>query len=225
MSAVDDDTGDSVTNIEITGGADMDKFTISPPRARQDQNRYNLWFRPGENRSGYADYESPTDANSDNIYEVTVTVTSGTGSRELTATQTITVEVTNVIEVARRPAVPTVSSTTETTVTVDWARPYISGAMITGYEVQYRSQGTSAWLNWPHSGIDRSTTITGLSTGTEYDVRVRAISPEGVSDWSPPAWATAAIGNPPARPGNVRWTQIGTSARVRVSWNAAPDAT
>ena len=39
------------------------------------------------------DYESPSDADGDNVYEVTVTATGGSGDRALTATQDVTVTV------------------------------------------------------------------------------------------------------------------------------------
>lgn len=225
VSAVDHDAADSLTGITITGGADRVKFTLSPPRPWQDQDVYSLRLQPGSDVFDDADYENPADADGDNIYEVTVTATSGTGSRVRTASQAITVEVTNVVEVARRPTEPDVSSTTETSVTVVWDRPYITGGEITRYDVQYRAQGTPAWLDWTHADADRSATIAGLTANTDYDVRVRAISPEGASEWSSPVWATAATGQPPPRPRNVRWTQIGTSESVSVTWNTSTEAT
>ncbi len=66
-------------NFTITGGDDRDKFIIDP------QNRM-LLFKTAP------DFENPTDANKDNRYIVTITATNNNGA---TATQTITVLVTN----------------------------------------------------------------------------------------------------------------------------------
>ena len=225
LSAVDDDDTDSVTGYAITGGADRVKFSIGQRRAGTRRGTYYLELNAGADRYAQADYENPTDADGNNVYEVVVAVTSGTGSRELTTALTITVEVTNVIETSNRPDEPNVEFTTETSVTVTWTKPYISGADVTSYDVRYRPQNTATWIVWPHSDTTLSATITGLTTNTDYDVQVRANSPEGASEWSPSVWATAAIHDPPSKPGNVRWTQIGSSERVKVTWNASADAT
>ena len=83
--ATDADSGDDVTGYEITGGADQLKFTIDPTSGA-------LTFNDAP------DYEAPGDADTDNAYLVTVEATSGTGEREKTASQAITVSVTNVNE-------------------------------------------------------------------------------------------------------------------------------
>ena len=225
LTAVDDDDTDSVTGYAITGGADRGKFSIGQRTTGARPGTYFLELNAGADRYANADYENPTDADGNNVYEVVVAVTSGTGSRELTTALTITVEVTNVIETSDRPDEPNVEFTTETSVTVTWTKPYSPYADITGYDVRYRPQNTATWIVWPHSDTTLSATITGLTTNADYDVQVRANSPEGASEWSPSAWATAAIHDPPSGPGNVRWTQIGSSADIRISWNAAAKAT
>ena len=227
LSAVDDDDTDSVTGYAITGGADRGKFSIGQRTTGARPGTYFLELNAGADRYANADYENPTDADGNNVYEVVVAVTSGTGSRELTTaiTITITVEVTNVIETSDRPDEPNVGFTTETSVTVTWTKPYSPYADITGYDVRYRPQNTATWIVWPHSDTTRSATITGLTTNADYDVQVRANSPEGASEWSPSVWATAAIHSPPSEPGNVRWTQIGRSEQVEITWNASADAT
>ena len=82
--ATDNDAADDVTGYAITGGAD------------------NLFFRSVENGllvfDAIPNFENPRDAGSDNTYEVTVQATSGAGDRVMTATQTITVTVTNADE-------------------------------------------------------------------------------------------------------------------------------
>ena len=223
LTAVDDDDNDSVTDYAITGGADRARFSVNQGEYGTRAGTYYLALKATWNSQG--DYENPTDADGDNVYEVVVTVTSGTGARELSNAITITVEVTNVIETPSRPDEPNVALTTETSVTVTWPEPDNDGPDITNYYVRYRPQNTATWIVWPHSDTTRSATITGLTTNADYDVQVRARSPEGTSEWSPSAWATAAIHDPPSRTENVLWTQIGSSTRVRISWNAADNAT
>ena len=84
VRAEDRDNQDSVTGYDITGGADQDKFSLMDPRV--------LSFITAP------DFEAPTDADTNNDYMVEVTATSGTGSRERTATRIFTVTVTNVNE-------------------------------------------------------------------------------------------------------------------------------
>ena len=85
VEASDRDTEDDVTGYAITGGADQALFSI-------DSTSGALAFTTAP------DFEDPQDQGADNAYEVTVQATSGTGTREMTATQTIAVTVTNVDE-------------------------------------------------------------------------------------------------------------------------------
>lgn len=226
LTAVDDDDNDSVTDYAITGGADRAKFSILQRSSGPRAGTYYLSLKAGGSSwEAKGDYENPTDADGNNVYEVVVTVTSGTGSRELSNALTITVEVTNVIETPSRPDEPSVDLTTETSVTLSWTEPQNDGPDVTRYHVRYRPQNTATWIVWPHSGTTRSATITGLTTNADYDVQVRARSAEGASEWSSSAWATAAIHDPPSSPENVLWAQIGSSARIRISWHATDNAT
>jgi hypothetical protein len=74
-------TGDATITYSITGGADSGKFSIVGATGV-------LTFQSAPN------YESPTDANTDNVYVVAVTATNDTG----TDVQTISVTVTDVAE-------------------------------------------------------------------------------------------------------------------------------
>jgi hypothetical protein len=84
VMATDADAEDDVTGYEITGGADEGEFEINATSGV-------LTFASANG----PDFESPGDADGDNDYEVTVTATSGTGDRALTADQEITVTVTD----------------------------------------------------------------------------------------------------------------------------------
>ena len=67
---------------------------------------------------------------------------------------------------------------------VSWTAPTTT-LTITDYDVQYRARGASQWTDANFSGTGTSTTITGLTAGTEYEVQVRSeIAVEGDGPWS-----------------------------------------
>ena len=172
--AADDDTDDSVTGYEITGGADQALFEIGATTGE-------LTFKSPPN------YEDPQDSGTDNGYEVTVQATSGTGTREMTADQTITVTVTNVNEKSAKPDKPVLAavSGSTTSLTATWTKPGLNGGPdITGYALQYKESTESSWEDFAHTGTAVTTTITGLTADTSYQARVLAKNGETDSDWS-----------------------------------------
>ena len=186
VAATDDDSGDSVTGYAIEGGADRSKFSIAASTGV-------LTFASAPN------FEDAADDDGDNDYVVVVRATSGTGARERTADQTITVTVTDEIERPDRVAVPTVVTTpgSHTSLNVSWTAPNNDGRpRITGYDVQWRQRYTgTAWTDGPRGVTGTSTTISGLRADREYRVRVRADNHERPGPWSMPS-AFARTNNP-----------------------------
>ncbi len=116
---------------------------------------------------------------------VTVEATSGTGERVKTATQTITVTVTDVSgEKPAAPAAPTVAAASVTSLTVTWSAPANAGPAITDYDVQYREGTSGSWTDGNHAGTAVTATLSGLSENTSHQVQVRATNDEGTGDWS-----------------------------------------
>ena len=69
---------------------------------------------------------------------------------------------------------------------VTWTTPQ-SDLTISQYQVQYSRRGTNSWNSaTPLSGSPpaTSTILTGLDAGTEYSIRVRALSELGAGMWS-----------------------------------------
>ena len=67
-----------------------------------------------------------------------------------------------------------------------WTTPQ-SDVAISQYRVQYRRNGTTSWSSEATiSGSPPATSavLTGLDAGTEYNVRVRAVSAAGAGEWS-----------------------------------------
>ena len=178
------DADDSIESYEVFGGADELLFEIGASTGA-------LSFKAAQNFEDAQDVASTDPANDagNNEYIVVVEVTSGTGEREKSVTQTITVRVTNVDgEKPSKPDAPTVTTVSVSKVTVSWSAPDNAGPAIEDYDYQYRE------LKDPRSGdwtvVDNTTitdtevTIEDLAEDTEYEVQVRAKSDEGIGNWS-----------------------------------------
>ena len=197
LDATDADTGDSIS-YAITGGADSGAFTI------EDTDKLRFTTSPDYENPTDVQSSSPTNGAANNEYIVEVTATSGTGARASTAAQTLTITVNDVNEPPVAPATPSVSGATLTTLKVTWTAPSNSGKpAIDDYDVQYRTTNpvgavsNRAWQSKPHAGTDTSTTLTGLSTGTTYQVQVRAKNAEGNSPWSAAGSGTTVVNSGP----------------------------
>ena len=108
VTAVDDDSQDSVTGYDIVGGADQGQFSIV-------RSTGDLTFKTAP------DYEAK------NRYVVTVRATSGTGARKEYGYQTIIVTVMDVEEKPGTPNAPSVSAVSETSLRVSWSAPENKG--------------------------------------------------------------------------------------------------
>ena len=68
---------------------------------------------------------------------------------------------------------------TDSTVTLSWLQPSVPNGIITQYQVQYRR--TNGRDHYSNNQVNTMTTnltytVTGLKTGTEYNLRVRAFT-------------------------------------------------
>ena len=187
--ATDADSADNVTGYTITAGADSSKFAIT--------NAGVLTFVAAPNYEAPGDLVStdPANAAGNNEYIIVVTATSGAAARVQTATQTLTITVTNVPPPGK-PAAPTVTVASHTSLTATWTAPTNTGPAIDEYDVQYRAGTTgnftdaNANYTWDPSSRTFSTTLTGLTAGTSYQVQVLAESSEGKGPWSDASAAT-----------------------------------
>ena len=91
--AEDPDADDEITNYAIIGGADRTFFEIHGASTPSDLLRFKA----------APDFETPQDADKNNVYILLLTATSGVGDRELTANQTVTITVTDVDETPPPP--------------------------------------------------------------------------------------------------------------------------
>ena len=157
-------------------------------------------------------------------YSLTVKVNDGQRKNNSIAAKSVTIEVTDRSEPPSAPGAPRVSGIPGSTdsVRVNWDAPANAGPPITHYNVQYAVSGNReafAFVTVPPGAADRSMIITGLTAGTRYDVRVRAHSPEGHSDWSRPGTGSP---NPDVENRNPAFSS--RSHTVSVAENTPPGA-
>ena len=215
--ATDADTGDTLTY--SMGGTDAASFEFTAS-TRQITTKTGVTYN----------YEATK-----NTYTVTVTASDGTDS----GTITVTIDVTDVAEQPLKPAKPTLSavSGSSTSLTATWTEPGLNGGpAITGYDLQYREGTAGTWEDFTHSGTGITTTITGLTAGTGYQVQVRAKNGETDSDWSDPSDAVSTNADTPAAPAITLVAVTSTPAtsdtygwgetiEISVTFNEAVDAT
>lgn len=111
-------------------------------------------------------------------------------------------------------------------VKLTWTAPSDNGSAISDYLIEQSVDGTT-WTTVP-DGVSTSTTssVAGLTNGSQYWFRVAATNAVGRSEWS-----TITSGTPtwkPAAPGLLR-ASVARSARVKLTWttpttNGAPIA-
>ena len=180
--------GQNIGNPVSATDGDNDRLTYSLEGA--DARAFTIISGSGQlrTRSGVTyDYETK------NSYSVTVRVQDSKGG---SATISVTITLTDENEAPGRPDAPTVTASTLNSLSLRWTAPTTSGSAISDYDIQYRAAGGS-FNDWPHTGTGTTTTITGLTANTRYEVQVRARNAQGVSNWSPSATGTTTANQSP----------------------------
>ena len=122
-----DPDGDTVM-WDLAAGSDSDAFSISSTGV--------LTFKTPP------DYENPADADTNNVYMVTVEASDGPNTDDLA----VTITVTDVDEPPLAPGQPVVSEKSASSVTVTWTAPANDGRpSITGYDLQYKKTDERSW--------------------------------------------------------------------------------
>ncbi len=184
-----------------------------------DITRYELqYYQTGRSwqrkiiDSGTSTTHTITGLTNGNSYEVRVRAVNAKGAGPWSGSATATPDI-----APRAPAAPTLI-VGNTQLGVAWTAPTDNGGTdITRYELQYR-RGNGAWT-LISSSTRTSHTITGLTNGNSYEVRVRAVNAQGNSPWSGSATATPNIApNAPAAP-----TLTVGNTQITVAWTAPTD--
>ena len=107
-----------------------------------------------------------------------------------------------------------------TELTVDWTAPeFTGGNELTGYLVQWKTSDQNYALTRQQSSITASTTISDLTKGTEYTLRVAAVNAEGNGPWSDSTTATPAV--PPGLVGN--FAVVSGNMSLTLTWEPPED--
>ena len=122
------------------------------------------------------------------------------------------------------PSAPSaqVSRITETEIDISWTAPGDGGSAITSYEVEYREDGTGAWLVKLRRATDSSVDLTSLIPETTYQVRVRAVNAIGDGPWRTLVVVTLSAATAPAQVTSVEAINEHEDSIV-LSWTAPGD--
>ena len=151
--------------------------------------------------------------------------------RALTAAERRTVEAWLAAKwgIALTPAAPTGVTATpgSGSVVAGWTPPGdAGGGAVTDYTVQYRAQGSSTWLTFNDgTSTTPSATITGLTVGTTYEVRIAAVNAAGTGPWSTTATAQAQTPWTPASlsDGLAMWLDASDSSTFTLASGAVAE--
>ncbi len=158
-------------------------------------------------------------AGSTRHYRVSAINTTNTGTASITASATTVDGSTNTI-----PSDPTglnASANGPTTIVLSWTAPAnTGGTAITGYHIEWSSDGTAGWADVMDDTESTSTTYsdTGLLGGATRHYRVYAINAQGESLPSNTDDATTAAAVRPGAPQNLVATASGR-ATINLKWD------
>ena len=191
-------SGEATVGYAENGTAAVETYTATDPEGDSIS-----WSLSGDDSGDFAistggalsfsaspNYEAPVDADTNNRYQVTVSVSDskaadGSADTAVDATTTVTISVTDVEEPPAAPDRPSVESASGTSLTVTWTAPDNTGRpAITGYDVQYMQSGDADWTDAGHTGTATTITIDNLEMDTSYMVQVRATNADGAGPWS-----------------------------------------
>ena len=181
LEAVDPDKQDEITGYGIAGGADGALFAVVAETGELTFREAPDYETPGDVAS-----EDPQSGAGDNEYIVVVEVRSGEGERERRGSRAIRVRVADEEEPPGAPAAPVVTAEGSDSLKVSWREPENRGPEIVDYEVRYREGGEAGYSDGGHEGTGLEVRLSGLEEGTVYEVQVRAVNEEGMSEWSEP---------------------------------------
>ena len=182
------------------GGTDSASFNFNA-KTRQITTRAGITY----------DFEA------DSSYTVTVTADAGDAG---TAMTTVTITLTDVNEPPVAPIAPTVTAAgSSTSLSVSWTAPANAGKPnIASYDLQYRVGSSGSFTDGPQNVTGTSTTITGLTANTGYEVQVRATNADGDGPWSASGSGSTSANNAPvfSAPTQTRSIPENTAANTNV---------
>ena len=204
-----DDNGASITDYDVRYCTDSTGCDAA--------NEWTALDDTGDNATSTAKTASITGLTNGTTYQVQVRAGNSVGDGEWSASAT---EKPSTVPGA--PDAPTLE-VKDRSLGVSWAAPSATGgSAVTGYKVGRCSSNCNTASNWTVdtlTGTDTTTTLSGLTNGTAYQVRVAATNRSGDSSWSSSATATPArVPDAPGAPSLSVWNK-----QLSVSWTAPAD--
>ena len=150
-------------------------------------------------------------------YYVRITPTRVVGATTYTATATI-VNATP----AAVAAAPTTGAITiaDGQLTYAWTAPTNNGGYpILSYQIDYQPVGASTWWTLTTDNSTTTVVLRGLVNGTQYNVRVAAVTAMGKGAWA--TFAATAPGRAPSSP--ISLVATPGDGQVVISWSASTD--
>lgn len=203
-AAVHTFTANETVTWSLNGGADVALFTINSTTGA-------LSFLTGRN------FEAPGDVGGDNLYVVGVRATDTAGNA---STQTVTITVTNVVEL---PGAPTIGTATAgaASASVAFTPPAGNGSPApTSYTATSSPGGITG------TGASSPITVAGLASGTAYTFTVAATNSDGTGPASAASNSVtptaSADTTPPTLTGMVTASAI-THTTATLTWPAGAD--
>ena len=132
-----------------------------------------------------------------------------------TGNYTNTIDATTTVPGAPTNLTATVVSDTQ--INLSWDAPLQDGGLaITGYLLEYSTDGNGSWTDLTTSGTTTSFDNTGLTVGSTRHYRVAAINNVGTGEYSTTTDATTAVATPGA-PTNLTATAV-SETQISLSW-------
>ncbi|MFM7534723.1 MAG: choice-of-anchor C family protein, partial [Acidimicrobiales bacterium] len=103
------------------------------------------------------------------------------------------------------------------TTVLTWTAPTVNATTVTDYAVEFRVSPSGPWSTFPDgTSIATQATLTGLTDGVAYDVRIRGVGTAGAGD--PSGIVTVTTRSVPGAPGEL--TVVPGAGSLLVSWPA-----
>ena len=107
-----------------------------------------------------------------------------------------------------------------TTINISWTAPARGASEITGYTVQYSSDGEQPWTNVNNQLLDAATTTDTVTAGTTRHYRVAATNSVGMGPYSGGVSGITPPTGVPAAPATLTALAVGTQT-IELTWEAS----
>ena len=159
--------GEEVVTVADENPEDDRTYTLAGANGNSDHTPFTITAGGELQTRAALDYEHPTDADGNSIYEVVV------NKADTDDSVIVTIHVADVDEPPGAPVRPGVQPASSTSLTVTWDEPANTGPDVDDYDVQYREGDSGSFTSWTHNSAERTATITGRSPGTSYEAQVK----------------------------------------------------